>query len=60
MAAADEKEKKEKAPKAPKARKEPVANKERFNIIEYFKSPSFLVLIIFIIMMVVGGVVVYM
>ena len=60
MAAADEKEKKEKAPKAPKAKKEPVAKKASFNIIEYFKSPSFLVLVIFIVMMVVGGVVVYM
>ena len=56
--AADEKETKE--PNAPKAKKEPVVKKATFNIIEYFKSPSFLVLIIFIIMMVVGGVVVYM
>ena len=53
-------EKKETAPKAPKAKKESVVTKASFNIIEYFKSPSFLVLIIFIVMMVVGGVVVYM
>ncbi|MBO4639504.1 MAG: hypothetical protein J5710_07100 [Treponema sp.] len=36
------------------------ANKPKIGILEYFKSPSFLVLVIFIVMMVVGGVVVYM
>ena len=37
-----------------------VSQKKKFDLLEYFKSPSFLVLIILILMMVIGGVVVYM
>ena len=58
--AQDEKETKpQKEPKAKKAKVED-PNKQPFNFVEYITSPSFMVAIIFVVMMVVGGVIVYM
>lgn len=45
--------------KAKKA-KEADPAKPKFNFGEYLKSPNFMVAIIFVVMMVVGGIIVYM
>ena len=54
----NEKETKTKEKKTDKSA-EAAAPKKTFNFLEYFKSPDFLVLIIFIVMMLIGGFVVY-